>query len=92
MLTEPYVRGRFKSCQRSLQEVQTKVSIKILSLPKVKNCKVTTKLEKVQLESLGIFKKSKLFKKKTRTTIVVRNAGCARSRYTLKFFFNESMN
>ena len=29
---------------------------------------------------------------KTRTTIVVRNAGCARSRYTLKIFFNESMN
>ena len=30
---------------------------------------------------------------KTRTTIVVRNAGCARSRYTLKFFLiNESMN
>ena len=34
---------------------------------------------------------------KTRTTNVVRNAGCARSRYTLKFFFfnqlmNESMN
>ena len=28
----------------------------------------------------------------TRTTNVVRNAGCARSRYTLKFFFNELMN
>ena len=29
----------------------------------------------------------------TRTTIVVRNAGCARSRYTLKFFsMNESIN
>ena len=31
--------------------------------------------------------------KETRTTIVVRNAGCVRSRYTLKFFLiNESMN
>ena len=30
--------------------------------------------------------------KVTRTTNVVRNAGCARSRYTLIFFFNESMN
>ena len=33
---------------------------------------------------------------KTRTTNVVRNAGCARSRYTLKlsliFSINESMN
>ena len=28
----------------------------------------------------------------TRTTYVVRNAGCAGSRYTLKFFFNQSMN
>ena len=28
----------------------------------------------------------------TRTTNVVRNAGCARSRYTLKNFFNQSMN
>ena len=32
---------------------------------------------------------------KTRTTNVVRNAGCARSRYTLKLsliFFNQSIN
>ena len=31
---------------------------------------------------------------KTRTTIVVRNAGCAPSRYTLKLshFFNQSIN
>ena len=29
---------------------------------------------------------------KTRTTNVVRNAGCARSRYTLKMFFNLLMN
>ena len=32
-------------------------------------------------------------KVQTRTTNVVRNAGCARSRYTLKFFLiNELMN
>ena len=30
--------------------------------------------------------------KRTRTTNVVRNAGCARSRYTRKFFFNQLMN
>ena len=30
--------------------------------------------------------------KKTRTTNVVRNAGCAHSRNTLKFFFNHLMN
>ena len=29
---------------------------------------------------------------KTRTTNVVRNAGCAHSRYTLKIFFNQLMN
>ena len=28
----------------------------------------------------------------TRSTNVVRNAGCARSRYTQKFFVNELMN
>ena len=28
-------------------------------------------------------------KLETRTTNVVRNAGCARSRYTMKFFFNQ---
>ena len=28
----------------------------------------------------------------TRTTNVVRNAGCACSRYTQKYFFNQLMN
>ena len=31
-------------------------------------------------------------KERTRTTNVVRNAGCARSRYTQKIFFNQLMN
>ena len=39
-----------------------------------------------------ISKTVKPFVKQTRTTNVVRNAGCARSRYTLNFFFNQLIN
>ena len=37
-------------------------------------------------------RRDKKRQEKTRTTNVVRNAGCARSRYTLKFFFNQLIN
>ena len=44
--------------------------------------------------TIGFFNRSNFNSEtlKTRTTNVVRNAGCARSRYTLKFIFNQLMN
>ena len=51
---------------------------------------------KEKIEELKWFECKKTYQKRTRTTNVVRNAGCARSRYTLKlsfiFLINELMN
>ena len=43
---------------------------------------------RIRGQKMSLFK---TFGNKTRTTNVVRNAGCARSRYSLKFF-NELIN